>query len=99
MQHGAISRLSHSFCVCYCGGEQTGAGKTFTMEGTPTNPGINYRTMKELFRQPSSSLPCSFARQQTNGPSDAFGACLCSLLCSEVTRTLLRPFDSKRIFL
>lgn len=28
----------------------SGAGKTFTMEGTQENPGINYRTMKELFR-------------------------------------------------
>ena len=27
-----------------------GAGKTYTMEGTQENPGINYRTMKELFR-------------------------------------------------
>ena len=27
-----------------------GAGKTYTMEGTRENPGINYRTMKELFR-------------------------------------------------
>lgn len=31
-----------------------GAGKTYTMEGTPENPGINYRTMKELFRYTSS---------------------------------------------
>ena len=29
---------------------QTGAGKTYTMEGVPSDPGINYRTMKELFR-------------------------------------------------
>lgn len=36
-----------------------GAGKTYTMEGTQENPGINYRTMKELFRcaiEPSRAL-------------------------------------------
>ncbi len=27
-----------------------GAGKTYTMEGTQNNPGINYRTIAELFR-------------------------------------------------
>ena len=32
------------------GGAVAGAGKTFTMEGMPQDPGINYRTMKELFR-------------------------------------------------
>ena len=29
---------------------QTGTGKTFTMEGTPENRGVNYRTLEELFR-------------------------------------------------
>lgn len=32
------------------GALRAGAGKTYTMEGTQENPGINYRTMKELFR-------------------------------------------------
>ncbi len=31
-----------------------GAGKTHTMEGTRQDPGINYRTMKELFRYKAS---------------------------------------------
>ncbi|KAE8664140.1 Detected protein of confused Function [Hibiscus syriacus] len=29
---------------------QTGTGKTFTMEGTPENKGVNYKTLEELFR-------------------------------------------------
>lgn len=29
---------------------QTGSGKTHTMEGPPSDPGINFRAMKELFR-------------------------------------------------
>lgn len=32
------------------GSWHAGAGKTYTMEGTREDPGINYRTMKELFR-------------------------------------------------
>merc|ERR1719487_1011804 len=29
---------------------QTGAGKTYTMGGTPDNPGISRRTINEIFR-------------------------------------------------
>merc|ERR1740117_465006 len=29
---------------------QTGAGKTYTMGGTPDNPGVSRRTINELFR-------------------------------------------------
>jgi Kinesin motor domain len=28
---------------------QTGAGKSFTMEGTPSNPGVNTRALAALF--------------------------------------------------
>lgn len=36
--------------VCIFAYGQTGTGKTFTMEGTEENRGVNYRTLKELFR-------------------------------------------------
>lgn len=36
--------------VCIFAYGQTGSGKTFTMEGPPDNPGVNYRTVQELFR-------------------------------------------------
>lgn len=29
----------------------TGAGKTHTMLGSPNDPGVMYRTMKELFKR------------------------------------------------
>lgn len=29
---------------------QTGAGKTWTMEGSPDDRGVNYRTLAEVFR-------------------------------------------------
>lgn len=38
------------FNVCIFAYGQTGTGKTFTMEGTNENRGVNYRTLEELFR-------------------------------------------------
>lgn len=35
--------------VCIFAYGQTGTGKTFTMEGTEGNRGVNYRTLEELF--------------------------------------------------
>lgn len=36
--------------VCIFAYGQTGTGKTFTMEGTPEDRGVNYRTLKNLFQ-------------------------------------------------
>lgn len=36
--------------VCIFAYGQTGSGKTYTMEGPSDQPGVNYRTAKELFR-------------------------------------------------
>ena len=44
-----ISMLD-GYNVCIFAYGQTGTGKTFTMEGTPENRGVNYRTLEELFR-------------------------------------------------
>lgn len=35
--------------VCIFAYGQTGTGKTFTMEGTDQNRGVNYRTLEKLF--------------------------------------------------
>ena len=44
-----ISALD-GYNVCIFAYGQTGSGKTFTMEGEPANPGVSFRTMRELFR-------------------------------------------------
>lgn len=36
--------------VCIFAYGQTGTGKTFTMEGTEQNRGVNYRTLQQLFK-------------------------------------------------
>jgi kinesin family member C2/C3 len=36
--------------VCIFAYGQTGTGKTFTMEGTKDERGVNYKTLEELFR-------------------------------------------------
>lgn len=36
--------------VCIFAYGQTGTGKTFTMEGTKQNRGVNYRTLHQLFK-------------------------------------------------
>jgi len=36
--------------VCIFAYGQTGTGKTFTMEGTQLNRGVNYRTLEHLFK-------------------------------------------------
>ncbi|KAH7280079.1 hypothetical protein KP509_37G051500 [Ceratopteris richardii] len=38
------------FNVCIFAYGQTGTGKTFTMEGTEQNRGVNYRTLEKLFQ-------------------------------------------------
>lgn len=36
--------------VCIFAYGQTGTGKTFTMEGSEQNRGVNYRTLEQLFK-------------------------------------------------
>lgn len=45
----AISVLD-GYNVCIFAYGQTGTGKTFTMEGTEQNRGVNYRTLDLLFK-------------------------------------------------
>lgn len=45
-----MTSVLDGYNVCIFAYGQTGTGKTFTMEGTPENRGVNYRTLEELFR-------------------------------------------------
>ncbi|XP_073883199.1 kinesin-like protein KIFC3 isoform X19 [Macaca fascicularis] len=46
-----ITSCIDGFNVCIFAYGQTGAGKTYTMEGTPENPGINQRALQLLFSE------------------------------------------------
>uniref|UniRef100_A0A8D0SU57 Kinesin-like protein n=3 Tax=Sus scrofa TaxID=9823 RepID=A0A8D0SU57_PIG len=46
-----ITSCIDGFNVCIFAYGQTGAGKTYTMEGTPENPGINQRALQLLFAE------------------------------------------------
>lgn len=45
-----VMSVLDGYNACIFAYGQTGTGKTFTMEGTPENRGVNYRTLEELFR-------------------------------------------------
>ncbi|KAF3541703.1 hypothetical protein F2Q69_00024892 [Brassica cretica] len=49
-----VTSVLDGYNVCIFAYGQTGTGKTFTMEGTPENRGVNYRTLEELFRSSES---------------------------------------------
>ncbi|XP_019391036.1 PREDICTED: kinesin-like protein KIFC3 isoform X1 [Crocodylus porosus] len=46
-----ITSCIDGYNVCIFAYGQTGAGKTYTMEGTPDNPGINQRALQLLFSE------------------------------------------------
>lgn len=45
-----VTSVLDGYNVCIFAYGQTGTGKTYTMDGTPENRGVNYRTLEELFR-------------------------------------------------
>ncbi|XP_048365172.1 kinesin-like protein KIFC3 [Sphaerodactylus townsendi] len=46
-----ITSCIDGYNICIFAYGQTGAGKTYTMEGTPENPGINQRALQLLFSE------------------------------------------------
>ena len=44
-----ITSCADGYNVCIIAYGQTGAGKTYTMSGPRDNPGVNIRSIKELF--------------------------------------------------
>ena len=70
-----------------------GAGKTYTMEGTQEHPGINYRTVEELFRCIASerakdatyAISASIVELYNEQVTTASGSSSCSGLCSQMS--------------
>eukprot|EP00742_Colponemidia_sp_Colp-10_P010061 GILJ01011021.1.p1 GENE.GILJ01011021.1~~GILJ01011021.1.p1 ORF type:complete len:923 (-),score=152.56 GILJ01011021.1:106-2829(-) len=44
-----VTSVMDGYNVCILAYGQTGSGKTYTMEGSPSNRGVNYRSLAELF--------------------------------------------------
>ena len=64
-----------------------GAGKTYTMEGTREDPGINYRTMRELFRRVHPLCPCEMAIRHVCPARTPLRCCLS--YCSSAARNTI----------
>jgi len=60
------------FSVCCFAYGQTGAGKSYTMEGPPSDRGVNYRSLSELFKIIAETSSASSAA--ANGGSGNNGA-------------------------
>eukprot|EP00697_Spironema_sp_BW2_P004201 gnl/Spiro4/15693_TR8438_c0_g1_i1.p1 gnl/Spiro4/15693_TR8438_c0_g1~~gnl/Spiro4/15693_TR8438_c0_g1_i1.p1 ORF type:complete len:1031 (+),score=286.05 gnl/Spiro4/15693_TR8438_c0_g1_i1:63-3155(+) len=52
-----VTSILDGYNVCIFAYGQTGSGKTYTMEGPPEDPGINYRTLQNLFDLSSQRAP------------------------------------------
>jgi Kinesin motor domain/Starch binding domain/PLAT/LH2 domain len=48
---GVVASVLDGYNVCVFAYGQTGSGKTHTMNGTGTDPGVNYRALTDLFTQ------------------------------------------------
>ncbi|POM60019.1 Kinesin-like protein [Phytophthora palmivora] len=51
-----VTSILDGYSVCIFAYGQTGSGKTFTMSGPPENPGINTRSLQELFERKSDRV-------------------------------------------
>ena len=47
---GLVARVLQGSNACILAYGTSGSGKTFTLAGTPSQPGINFRAIKDLFR-------------------------------------------------
>ncbi|KAL7689156.1 putative kinesin-like protein [Plasmopara halstedii] len=51
-----VTSILDGYSVCIFAYGQTGSGKTFTMSGSPENPGINTRSLQELFARKNERM-------------------------------------------
>ncbi|XP_012974931.2 kinesin-like protein KIFC3 isoform X1 [Mesocricetus auratus] len=77
-----ITSCIDGFNVCIFAYGQTGAGKTYTMEGTPDNPGINQRALQLLFSEVQEKA-CDWQYNITVSAAEIYNEVLRDLLGKE----------------
>eukprot|EP00743_Colponemidia_sp_Colp-15_P005812 GILK01006247.1.p1 GENE.GILK01006247.1~~GILK01006247.1.p1 ORF type:complete len:904 (+),score=147.63 GILK01006247.1:46-2757(+) len=76
-----VTSVMDGYNVCILAYGQTGSGKTYTMEGSPSNRGVNYRSLAELFAMID-------ARKETH--SYSVSVSVLEIYCEQI-RDLLDP--------
>lgn len=86
---------SHACMIAY---GQTGAGKTFTMEGTAEQPGLIPRTIEHLFLRATSAAPGSRQRHRSSVQLtmlEVYKESIFDLLCPAASSTQSPTLDAK----
>eukprot|EP00494_Astrolonche_serrata_P024904 UN25164 len=71
---GTINSVLDGYNVCIFAYGQTGTGKTYTMEGTKENPGVNVRALQKIFHEKSVCKSKDFSIQIT----------MCEIYCEKL---------------
>ncbi|KAK8673861.1 hypothetical protein V6N13_112171 [Hibiscus sabdariffa] len=83
-----VTSVLDGYNVCIFAYGQTGTGKTFTMEGTDQNRGVNYRTLEELFQ---------IAKERSDSFTYNISVSVLEVYNEQIRDLLSTSFTSKRL--
>ena len=89
-----VQSAMDGYNVCVFAYGATGGGKTYTMEGTATNPGINYRAISKIFSH-TSSVDISIMQVYNEQVFDLLGENPCLEIKPKTDRFILPGIVSK----
>ncbi|KAE8704075.1 Kinesin-like protein KIFC3 [Hibiscus syriacus] len=92
-----VTSVLDGYNVCIFAYGQTGTGKTFTMEGTEQNRGVNYRTLEQLF-QIAKERSDSFIYNISVSVLEVYNEQIRDLLCTSPTSKRLEIKQSAEGF-